>query len=149
VRCDIESLALRQAIERGDIDWEARLVAAHHVLINTPFCAPSDPLRVNEEWTAAHARFHAMLVDGCNSPLLRQVRSSLYDASERYRRWSVPADGGQRDVGGEHRTLLEATLARDAPRAVDLLVEHFRRTTRILLEAGLDQAPPTAAEAAG
>jgi len=142
VRCDIEALAMRQAILRGDLAWEAHLLATHHILANTPFCAPALPLRVNEVWAAAHAQFHAALVDGCGSPLLRQVRSSLYDASERYRRWSVPADGGHRDVSSEHRELLQATLARDAERAARLLAEHIQRTADILLQAGLETELP-------
>ena len=92
VRCDIEGLALRRAIERGDIAWEARLVSAHHVLANTPATTPGEPQRVTEEWATVHADFHAALVDGCNSPLLRQIRRSLYDAAELYRRWSLPAE---------------------------------------------------------
>jgi DNA-binding GntR family transcriptional regulator len=145
VRCDIEALALRRAVERGDIAWEARLVAAHHVLTNTPPLVADDPHRLSEEWAAAHADFHAALVDGCGSPLLRQLRRSLYDAAELYRRWSVPFDQGRRDVAAEHHALCEATLARDAERAVGLLTEHIRRTTRILLEAGLDAAPTAGA----
>ena len=33
----------------------------------------------------------------------------------------------------EHRELLEATLARDAVRASDLLAAHLRRTTELVL----------------
>ena len=44
---------------------------------------------------------------------------------------SAPAPG--RDVAREHRELLEATLARDAVRASDLLAEHLRRTTELVL----------------
>jgi DNA-binding GntR family transcriptional regulator len=138
VRCDIEGLALRRAIQRGDIAWEGRLVAAHHVVANTRATAPGEPQRVTEEWATAHAVFHAALVDGCNSPLLLQIRRSLYDAAELYRRWSLPAEVQleiRRDVPAEHRALMEATLARDADRAVALLVEHIRFTTRILLES--------------
>jgi DNA-binding GntR family transcriptional regulator len=138
VRCDIEGLALRRSIERGDIAWEGRLVSAHHVLANTPAIAPGEPRRLTEDWALAHADFHAALVDGCGSPMLRQIRQSLYDAAELYRRWSLPAEVHRavpRDVPAEHRALIEATLARDADRAVALLVEHIRYTTRILLES--------------
>ena len=36
VRIQIETMALRQSISRGDIAWEADLVAAHHRLAVTP-----------------------------------------------------------------------------------------------------------------
>src|SRR5215813_14549467 len=36
VRIEIDTLCLRQAVARGDVDWEARLVAAYHRLSRTP-----------------------------------------------------------------------------------------------------------------
>src|SRR5580704_6681604 len=36
VRIEIEALCLRRAIAQGDVDWEARLVAAFHRLSRTP-----------------------------------------------------------------------------------------------------------------
>src|SRR5499425_1911828 len=65
VRIEIESLCLRRAIELGDVDWEARLVAAFHRLSRTPERAPDDPARSNEDWAAAHGAFHLALVEGC------------------------------------------------------------------------------------
>lgn len=89
---------------------------------------------MTEEWAVAHAQFHAALVDGCGSPLLCDIRRSLYEAAELYRRWS---DSGEldRDVAGEHRAIMEAALARNADRTVTLLVDHIRNTARILLES--------------
>ena len=153
VRCSIEGMTLRLAIEHGDVAWEGSIVAAEHVLANTPLVEPSAPHRVSEEWAAAHGRFHAALAAGCGSPRLKRSWRSRYDASELYRRWSLPADPGHRDVEGEHKELVQATLRRDAQRAVALLVEHINRTTRILLESGFEghvdgDGPPAAAIAA-
>jgi DNA-binding GntR family transcriptional regulator len=130
-RCDIEGLALRYAVERGDVEWESRLVAAHHVLERTPLLAADGPPRVSDDWEAAHAAFHAALIDGCGSPRLLCMTESLRDASELYRRWSQPMEK-DRDVAAEHRGLLEAALARDADLAVTRLREHFGRTAQIL-----------------
>jgi DNA-binding GntR family transcriptional regulator len=136
VRAEVEALALRWAIQHGSVEWEGHVLATHHVLSSTPSRLADDPQRVNEKWAAAHARFHAALADGCGSPLLKQLRHSLYDASERYRIWSAPVDWG-RDVPREHREIVEATLGRDEARAVQLLVEHIHETARVLL-AGMD-----------
>jgi DNA-binding GntR family transcriptional regulator len=130
-RCDIEGLALRYAVERGDVEWESRLVAAHHVLERTPLLADDDPPRVSDEWEAAHAAFHAALIDGCGRQRLLCMTESLRDASELYRRWSQPL-AKDRDAAAEHRGLLEAALARDADLAVARLREHFSRTAEIL-----------------
>ena len=56
-RCEIEGLALRYAIENGDLAWESAIVAALHVLERTAVTAagPGDETRsLSDEWTAAH-----------------------------------------------------------------------------------------------
>ena len=145
-RCDLEGLALRYAVERGDVEWESRLVAAHHVLERTPLLADDGPPRVSDAWEAAHAAFHAALIAGCSSPRLLCMTESLRDASELYRRWSQPLEKS-RDVAAEHRGILEAALDRDADLAVTRLREHFTRTAEIL-RARLD-IDATATERAG
>jgi DNA-binding GntR family transcriptional regulator len=130
-RIDLEGLALRYSLQRGDVAWEANLVAAQHTLERTPLLAEDDPPRVSDEWERAHAAFHAALIDGCGSPRLRCMIDSLRDAAELYRRWSQPHDP-DRDVAGEHRRILEAALARDADAATSELAAHFERTAQIL-----------------
>jgi DNA-binding GntR family transcriptional regulator len=72
---------------------------------------------------------------GCNSPWLLHLHALLYAQSERYRRLSVPFATSGRDVNGEHRAILNATLARDTEAAVRLLAAHLEATTHILLDA--------------
>jgi DNA-binding GntR family transcriptional regulator len=143
VRIEIEALCLRRAIELGDVDWEARLVAAFHRLSRTPERAPNDPVRSNDEWAAAHAAFHLALVEGCGSPWLLRLHSQLYDQSERYRRLSVSLARQTRRIGDEHQAILDAALGRDAEKAVALVTAHMTETTNILLTAKID---PAAAE---
>jgi DNA-binding GntR family transcriptional regulator len=143
VRIEIEALCLRRAIALGDVDWEARLVAAFHRLSRTPERAPSDPARSNDEWAAAHAAFHMALVEGCGSPWLLRLHSQLYDQSERYRRLSVSLARQTRNIGDEHQAIMEAALGRDADKAVALVTAHMTETTNILLAAKID---PAAAE---
>jgi DNA-binding GntR family transcriptional regulator len=132
-RCELEGLVLRISIEHGDIAWESELVAAHHALDRTPMETETDPALMTEEWTHAHARFHAALLAGCPNTRLRNMALSLRDAAELYRRWSRPIGHDEhRDVRGEHRALVEAALRADATEAVRLLEEHLRRTTRAL-----------------
>ena len=138
VRIEIDSLCLRRAIACGDVDWEARLVAAAHRLARTPERAPDDPARSNEEWAEAHAAFHLALVDGCASPWLLHLHALLYAQSERYRRLSVPFAVKGRNVDKEHRAIVNAALARDAQAAVQLLAAHLEKTTQILLAAVVD-----------
>jgi DNA-binding GntR family transcriptional regulator len=134
-RIEIDSLCLRRAISHGDVQWEARLVAATHCLARTPERASDDPARSNEDWAVAHAAFHLALVDGCGSPWLLHLHSLLYAQSERYRRLSVPLAANGRNVNDEHQAIVNATLARDSKLAVRLLSAHLETTTRILLNA--------------
>lgn len=141
VRTRIECACLELAITHGDLDWETDLVAALHRLSRTPESDPGGLPRMNEGWAAAHSAFHDGLASGCNSPWMLRLRRMLYDQSERYRRLSVPLADHGRDVQGEHRAIVEAAIARDAPRATSLLSEHLAHTTRILLQQswpGLD-----------
>jgi DNA-binding GntR family transcriptional regulator len=127
-RIEIESSCLRRAIELGDVEWETGIVAAFHRLSRTPERAAGAELQINEDWSRAHKGFHRALVAACDSPWRLRLRDYLYDQTERYRRLSVPASGDARDLGAEHRALMEATLARESDRAVHLLQQHFRVT---------------------
>ncbi|MDX6233918.1 MAG: hypothetical protein QOH68_2995 [Nocardioidaceae bacterium] len=133
-RIDIESLALRYSIERGDMAWEAQLVAAHHTLERTEMLTADAPVRVTDAWEKAHVQFHAALVAGCRSARLLTMVESLRHSAELYRRWSQPLELG-RDVAAEHRQLMEAALERDADKAVASLASHFGRTAQILKAA--------------
>ncbi|MHA6759667.1 GntR family transcriptional regulator [Streptacidiphilus sp. PAMC 29251] len=130
-RLDIECTTLRRAVERGDITWEAGVVAAHHHLASTPVTAPGGGL--NSEWFTVHERFHQSLLEGCGNDRLLAVCMSLRDAATLYRRWSLPVGHDyDRDVAGEHRALVDAVIGRDAVRASRLLAQHIDRTSASL-----------------
>jgi DNA-binding GntR family transcriptional regulator len=137
VRIEIDSLCLRGAIERADLDWEIDLVAAFHRLSRLPERALGDPVRPSEDWAAAHGAFHEALVAGCGSPWLMRLHRQLYDQSERYRRLSISIAPQDRKIGDEHERIFEAVLAHDADKAVGLLATHIATTTEILLSADL------------
>jgi len=136
-RVEIETMALRRALAAGDLAWEARLVAAHHILYGTGQLSDEDPRRVTEEWTAAHRRFHEVLLEACDIRRLREIATQLRDAAELYRRWSRYLRTEQdRDIAGEHEAMLRAALARDVDQAVALLTQHIEYTTNAVLATG-------------
>ncbi|HSW25026.1 MAG TPA: GntR family transcriptional regulator, partial [Burkholderiaceae bacterium] len=63
-RVRVEQMALRLAVEHGDIEWESRLLSAFHRLSRTP--PPTSPER-DAQWSAVHRAFHEALIDGCAS----------------------------------------------------------------------------------
>jgi DNA-binding GntR family transcriptional regulator len=140
VRVQLETLALRQSIAKGDVTWEANLVAAHHRLAVTPMYF--DDGSGNVAWMAAHGEFHAALAAGAGSPILERLRRQLYDASELYRYWAgnLPHRGPHRHVHDEHTQIRDAALARDAERAAELLARHLEATAHELLAIAPDLA---------
>src|SRR5271156_1947901 len=145
-RVQIESLALRLAIERGDLQWGAGSLAAHHRLDRTPVIR--DDGTVSEDWTLQHRDFHQALLTGCGNRRLESVATALRDSAELYRRWYwVLTDDHQRDLAREHRQLRELTLARDADGAIEVLTEHIDRAPTLLIayarEHGVDDLDPS------
>lgn len=128
MRCLIESDALRGAIERGSIEWESNVLAAAHRLARTPLPMERGSA---EEWEAKHRAFHLALVSGCDSPFQLQLAENLLERAQRYRyiRYRFECnDTLIRDGRDEHQALVEATLNRDADRAVAILKEHYQKT---------------------
>lgn len=132
VRTVVETQCLVWAIENGTLEWESNIVAATHRLVNSARELDQEARPAN--WTQAHSDYHAALVGGCGSPRLLQIRNSLYEQSERHRRLelSIPHD---RTADEEHRLLAEAVIARDIPRATQLMHSHINRTTEFLVRA--------------
>lgn len=126
-RRTVEPVMLRLAIERGDLDWEARVRAAHHRLARTPAHVPEEGEHYSSAWSEAHRVFHRTLLDGCGNPVLLETFDRLWTASELARRWSARRMPG-RDGVAEHRRLEEAALARDADTAAEVLVRHLTLT---------------------
>jgi DNA-binding GntR family transcriptional regulator len=140
-RVQIESMALRLAIERGDVRWETEIVAAHHVLERTPVVDADG--RFCEPWAVVHRDFHRALTAGCGNARLQGVVLALRDGAELYRRWWwALADDRQRDLSAEHRQLKDLTLARDADAAIQCLTYHIKgapeRLVAYVREHGLD-----------
>ena len=131
-RIAIEQLCLRSAIARGDVDWEAEIVAAYHRLHRLPISPPGRGQPLSPAWAAAHNAFHAALVSACDSRWTLTISEMLYAQSERYRNLSKIVDG-KRNVDAEHKALLDACLARDAEAACKRIQSHLQRTMEIVL----------------
>lgn len=138
VRISIEALCMAPSITKGDLEWEAALVAAYHRLRRLSEIADED----NENWCLAHSEFHFRLAAACGSPILLKIRELLYAQAERYRRLSVPLSKTTRNVDEEHKGILDAALARDAEKACALMSLHLSKTSRILLESDLFSGVP-------
>ena len=126
-RRTVEPLVLRLSVERGDLDWEARVRATHHRLARTPAFADGEGPYYSGEWAEAHRIFHRTLLEGCGNQVLLDTFDRLWTASELARRWSAHRAPG-RDHLAEHALLEETALARDAGAAAAALVRHLTLT---------------------
>ena len=140
-RVGIESVALRLAIERGDVHWETAVVAAYHLLKRTPVI--NDSQFVNEAWVLRHSDFHRALIAGCSNRCLQDVVQGLRDIAQLHCRWYWAFAGApERDVTAEHRELKDLALARDVGPAIEALAYHINRPQSELIayahQHGLD-----------
>ncbi|HEX4928628.1 MAG TPA: FCD domain-containing protein [Burkholderiales bacterium] len=133
LRAEIETLALRESIARGDDRWEGEVVVSLHRLSKLERAAAAGP-RV-EDWERAHRVFHQSLLSACRMPLLLNFCATLHDLSDRYRRLFLEDNPIDRDVGQEHREISAATLERRADAACALLRDHIERTGRLVRRA--------------
>lgn len=131
VRCEVEAIALRMAMEKGDVRWESTIVARHHELSRVTLLNPQGAF--SDEWNAANEALHAALRAACGSPLLLGFCESLSERYYRYRRLWARHPSTARDTAHEHEAIVDAVIARDAGKAVPLLKEHLAATTRELL----------------
>ncbi len=128
--------ALRLSVQRGGVTWESEALAAHHRMASVPMMLPGDPPKRNEEWAVAHMEFHFKLIEACDNPVLLDICARLSDAAELYRSWSATGTREtHRDVAGEHKALLEAALAHDSDRTVELFEAHVDRTQAIVMDS--------------
>jgi len=133
LRCEVETIALRRSVARGDDNWEAGVLAAAHRLRRAQMTFEADN-SVTPEWVERHEAFHKALVSACGSRRLIDLHVQLHQQSERYRGLTTQVES-DRDVAAEHQALVDAALERNADRLVDLTVDHFRETTTTIVNA--------------
>lgn len=128
-----EAIALRQAIEQGDDDWECRILSTEHLLSKKKYSQIGKDNEANRAWERCHRDFHTSLIEACNSYWLLHFCGLLYDQYDRYRR--MVADHGQKraKLDQEHQEILRLTLNRKTDQACDLLVDHIRSSMDIVL----------------
>ncbi|MBS0509009.1 MAG: GntR family transcriptional regulator [Proteobacteria bacterium] len=139
----IELPLLKEAMEHGDAEWEAALVAAHHRLIRCTLPVDDRSEETLAHWEQMHEAFHKALLQAAVSKWLLRFQAQIAEQLMRHHRVLaiLPALEGNspesrrarealRDaLGPEHHTeLLHAVLDRDVDKALALMAEHTGAT---------------------
>ena len=138
MRQQIESMGIRLALQNGDDEWEASIVAAIHALRKSAPFTPEG--QVDGEWERRHRTFHDALVAAAGSPRLLLYRTQLLDHFDRYRILFLQTEQDYTDAGrdplAEHVTLADTALARDVDGMDELMRQHLGRTVDIIVKLG-------------
>ncbi len=141
VRIEVEVQCLERSLKLGDLNWESRVVAAHHRLENLPLIGASggqNTAKPSPEWIEAHVEFHDALLSACDSVWWFRLRDQLFNQADRYRRLMISTAKTNRDVTTEHREIKEACLKRDVKLAVKLLTQHMEKTATLLIDSSAE-----------
>ena len=134
LRILLESHAIGLSFAAGDLDWEARIVAAHHKLSAIERQLLEGDASRTVDWVRYDWEFHQALVSACNSETLMATLSSVFDRFLRYHLLAESFRG--KPVVDDHRRLFELAMKRDIGGARDILTRHVRNGTEHVLTSG-------------
>ncbi len=133
-RVQLESLALRESIERRDAAMEDQLVLLAHRLSRTPRSLSVESYVTNPAWEILHHDFHQTLLSRCPSRWLRAFCANLADESYRFRQVAAGKTFTVRDEHAEHMAIFVAVIEGRADDAVRALESHYLRTASVVAD---------------
>ena len=124
LRLLLESHALRLSLAAGDLDWEGKVVAAHHKLSVVEGQLLSGEIERTAQWVRYDFAFHNALISACGSRTLLNLHASVFD---RFIRYHMLAESFRGDaVTHDHKALFELAMQRDIEGSVSRLTSHIR-----------------------
>ena len=134
LRLLLEAHALNLSFAAGDLEWEGRVVAAHHKLAVIERQLLEGEVGRTAEWVRYDFSFHNALISACGSKALLDLHASVFDRFLRYHMLAVSFRGPA--VASDHRALFDLALRRDIDGAVDMLAGHVRHGVEHVLSTG-------------
>lgn len=127
VRLEVEKLGLKRSLERSDVAWEGRVVAALHAVSRADAVVQGNPDDVTAlEWDEACRNLSMTLISASGSPRLTTMAAQFYGQSRRFRLALLRE--GRIDFaarGARRAALQEAIIARDEGRALGILEDEI------------------------
>ena len=135
MRVLLECHAMQASFAAGDVDWEGRVVAAHHKLASMERRMAGGDRSAAETWKRYDFEFHHALVSACGSDVLLETHRAVYD---KYLRYQMVAGLYRGEVASaEHASLLAHALARNAVAAQAMLRKHVHDCVAHIVDSGL------------
>ncbi len=134
MRLLLEGHALAQSFDAGDMEWEGRVVAAHHKLAQMERRMLDDDRADSELWKRYDWEFHHALISACGSQVLLETHAAIYDKYLRYQMVAVIFRGQL--AADEHQALMQCALRRDIPSASAILATHIDACVAHTLDGG-------------
>ena len=135
LRLLVEKHALARSFAAGDMEWEGRVVAAHHKLTRLEERLLAGEESRAQQWKRYDWEFHQALVSACGSKALLAMHSGIYDRYLRYQMVFVIFRGEV--AAAEHKALLRCALDRDAEAACAVLDRHVQGCLDFAFARGL------------
>jgi len=133
LRLLLEGHAMEVSFARADMEWEGRVVSAHHKLAATERGMTSKKAD-HQLWKRYDSEFHQALMSNCGSQALMETHAAVFDKYFRYLILALSFRG--EIVSRQHRQLLDCALKRDAPGAKTVLTAHINECVEHALVCG-------------
>ena len=121
LRLLLESHAMEVSFANADVEWEGRVVSAHHKLASTERLMDSQ-IGELEQWKRYDSEFHQALISNCGSRVLMEAHALVFDKYFRYQMVAFSYRGAEPAI--QHKALLDCALMRDAATAIKILTTH-------------------------
>lgn len=130
----LECRALDLSFRSGGVEWEGRVVAAHHRLSRMEERMAAGDRTGTEDWKRYDWQFHQALISGCGSRMMLETHAAVFDKYLRYQMIALSYRGAI--AAEEHAELCRAALARDVARATAVLTRHVQGGVEHALATG-------------
>jgi GntR family transcriptional regulator, carbon starvation induced regulator len=134
LRILLEHHAMAESFRAGDMEWEGRVVSAHHKLAATErtILTEGDDPELRKRYDG---EFHQALISNCGSRELMHTHSIVFD---KYFRYALRYRGVE--TVKQHKTLLDCALKRDIKSAKVVLTEHINGCVAYALSSWTEEA---------
>lgn len=133
LRILLECHAIAQSFANADMEWEGRVVSAHHKLAQTERNLEARGAEA-EQWKRYDSEFHHALISNCGSRTLMEAHAATFDKYFRYQMILLDYRGDE--PVHQHKTLLDSALKRDVTTAQKTLFEHVTNCVEHAISTG-------------